>query len=247
MDTKIIMKKLRQYNSVKLMYKNISEASEIIGKISYIQKSFVDTNISPVSYDTIEKVCDNNEKILNVIENLKDIKKEDYEEVLNDYRIFQKASPIEFLDFIDTQIKLYKNIISESEKSEHCGHNVSNISDNEKNIKSEKDTLKELSEYLIHWVLSEGKEILVVNNPSEHVKLSGKIETPNEIKIFQGKTYISNKYNVEAIVVGLKDRFRVNDIESVNKCLKKLINKEINGILIVPIINKIDRFNIILE
>lgn len=221
MEIKTIMKKLRQYKTVKIMYENMTNANEIIEKISYIQKSFNDTNISPVSYNTIEKVCDNDEKILKVIENLKDIKKEDYERVLNEYKVAQLVTPIKFLDFINIQINLYQNMKNEFEKD----------------IEPKKDVIDDLSKFcedLIKEISVDGRRTILVYNQSEPNKIlyrygiyRANIVSDKEL------VYDQSNYFCEIITIGIKSIDE--NVERMIKYIKGLINNEIDGIIIVPL------------
>lgn len=243
MEIKTIMKKLRQYKTVKIMYENMTNANEIIEKISYIQKSFNDTNISPVSYNTIEKVCDNDEKILKVIENLKDIKKEDYERVLNEYKVVQLVAPIKFLDFINIQINLYQNMKNEFEKSQHHSPIVTNAPINEKDIEPKKDVIDDLSKFcedLIKEVSLDERETVLVYNQSEPNKILYRYGIYGEIKIASDKKSISQKleynphnYFIKIIALGI--RSKDENVKRMNKCIKELINYEIEAIIITPL------------
>lgn len=238
MEIKTIMEKLRQYKTVKIMYENMTNANEIIEKISYIQKSFNDTNISPVSYNTIEKVCDNDEKILKVIENLKDIKKEDYERVLNEYKVAQLVTPIKFLDFINIQINLYQNMKNEFEKSQHHIPKVNNTPINEKDIEPKKDVIDDLSKFcedLIKEVSVVGRETILVYNQSEPNDIIYRdIKRASDKKsIIYGEGFGSDIYFAEMITIGI--RSKDENVKRVIKYIKALINNEIDGIIIVPL------------
>ena len=134
---KEILRKLSIYYKAKVVFNTVNDAfnNEALNILIHAYKSFTDPEIQPVSYESVtelyKKIGDIHETLCKI--NLYGITKDEYDEVLEEYRISQAVTGLlKFTDFIDIEIKILENYLKR-------------IRENKKNEKSECPALDKMN------------------------------------------------------------------------------------------------------